>query len=181
MHCTHSAPDWALPKTSTRPRGGGSTSLPQHVFYSNNKMACKPWDPSGLSGWLDESAVATGRGQESVKISDTGHGGVRAGRCTAEQKHSTAEEKEPESVWVVTSGVPGVCDGEFKCVFNKHRERKTERCLQGSTWYSINKTLRLMISRWHQLLFHFLTSRGEAAGHLHGAVNHKSVLQKVSP
>lgn len=53
-------------------------------------MARKSWDPSSRFDWLDKSAVATGcpkeRKKTSVKRSDMGHEGVRAGQRTTVRK-----------------------------------------------------------------------------------------------
>lgn len=81
---------------------------------------------------LDKSAVATGCWQErkrtSVKISDMGHRGVRAGQRTTVRKHFVAELKELESLWVFTKGALSVYDWGFMCVCElyKDRGRKTE-------------------------------------------------------
>lgn len=76
------------------------------------EKACKSWDLSGQLDGLDKSAVATGCWQErkktSVRRSDMGHRGVRAGQRTTVRKHFTAELKELASLWVVTKGDPSV-------------------------------------------------------------------------
>ena len=73
-------------------------------------------------------AVLRERKRTSVKRSDMGHRGVRAGRRSTVRKHFMAELKELESLWVVTKGAPSVYVCGFMCVCElyKDRERKTE-------------------------------------------------------
>lgn len=108
----------------------------------------------------DKPAVATGCWQDrkttSGKRSDTGQQGVRAGQSTTVRENISrlgrrsgvcVDGYQKRCLWACTTMDSCVCE---LC----RGENRTAPA--GSAWYSIDKTLRLMIS---EALFHFLFPR----------------------